>query len=140
MTTTDIILSTRNPSKAGQIKGVFYGLPVRVLTLEDAGIVGEAVEDGTTLEENALKKALFAWERTKKWSTKLEEEINRFNKFQNTVLKKDNKDTIDIEINIRTYAKYLFKEGSITEKRELLANLRSRLMYKNKKITLVEES
>ncbi|MDP3725610.1 MAG: non-canonical purine NTP pyrophosphatase [bacterium] len=68
MRTTDIILSTRNQSKAHQIKAVFDGLPVRILTLEEAGISGEAVEDGATLEENALKKALFAWERTVKWS------------------------------------------------------------------------
>ncbi len=65
---TDIILSTRNPSKANQIKAVFDGFPVQILTLEEAGIFGEAVEDGVTLEENALKKTLFAWERTKKWS------------------------------------------------------------------------
>ncbi len=68
MNTIDIILSTRNQSKAEQIKAVFGGLPVQILTLEDAGVSGEAVEDGATLKENALKKAFFAWEQTKKWS------------------------------------------------------------------------
>lgn len=68
MTIIDIILSTRNPSKAEQIKLVFGSLPMRILTLEDASVLGEAVEDGATLEENATKKALFAWEHTKKWS------------------------------------------------------------------------
>jgi len=43
------------------------------------------------------------------------------------------------EVNIRQYAKYLLKEGSVSDKRELLGNLRSRLNYKNKKVTLVEE-
>lgn len=56
----DIILSTRNPSKALQIQEVFDGSDVTVLTLDDVGIKGEAVEDGTTLEENAFKKADFA--------------------------------------------------------------------------------
>jgi XTP/dITP diphosphohydrolase len=56
----NIILSTRNPSKAEQIKAVFTSLPISVLTLSDRGIEGEAVEDGVTLEENSLKKALFA--------------------------------------------------------------------------------
>lgn len=56
----DIILSTRNPSKAEQIRALFAGTPFTVLTLADAGIEGEAVEDGETLEENALKKARFA--------------------------------------------------------------------------------
>jgi len=31
----------------------------------------------------------------------------------------------ELDINIRTYAKYLLKEGSITEKRELLGNLKA---------------
>jgi XTP/dITP diphosphohydrolase len=56
----DIILSTKNPSKAEQIKAVFAGSDITIKTLSEAGIDGEAVEDGTTLEENALKKALFA--------------------------------------------------------------------------------
>jgi hypothetical protein len=43
------------------------------------------------------------------------------------------------EVNIRQYAKYLLKEGSVSDKRELLGNLRSRLNYKDKKITLTEE-
>ena len=58
-----IILATRNPSKAEQIRGLFQGSSLSVLTLTEAGIEGDAVEDGTTLQENALKKALFAWER-----------------------------------------------------------------------------
>lgn len=58
----NIILSTRNPSKAEQIKQVFEGLPITILTLSEANIEGEGIEDGTTLQENALKKALFAYE------------------------------------------------------------------------------
>lgn len=58
-----IVLSTRNPSKAEQIKAVFAGLPISVLTLDEIGISGEAVEDGETLKENALKKARYAFER-----------------------------------------------------------------------------
>ncbi len=57
-----IILSTRNPSKAEQIKAMFVGSPFQILTLTEAGIEGEAVEDGNTLHENALKKARFAYE------------------------------------------------------------------------------
>jgi len=57
-----LILSTRNPSKAEQIKAIFEGLPVSVLTLDEAGIHGEAVEDGLTLHDNALKKARYAFE------------------------------------------------------------------------------
>lgn len=33
-------------------------------------------------------------------------------------------------------AKYILKEGTVGEKRELLANLRSRIIYKDKQLTL----
>jgi hypothetical protein len=42
------------------------------------------------------------------------------------------------EVNIRTYAKYVLKEGGLSEKRELLGNLRSRLVYTNKTIRLIQ--
>lgn len=64
----DIILSSRNTSKIAQIQPIFSGLPVRILSLSEAGIKGEAVEDGETLADNALRKALFAWGQTKQWS------------------------------------------------------------------------
>ena len=57
-----IILSTRNPSKAEQIRAIFNGTSFTILTLTEAGIKGEAIEDGKTLRENASKKALFAHE------------------------------------------------------------------------------
>ena len=71
---------------------------------------------------------------------KLEDEIRRFNKLQKIVNGKSGKELVEEnEVNIRQYTKYLLKEGSISDKRELLANLRSRLNYKDKKITLIEE-
>ncbi len=64
----DLILSTRNPKKVEQIRAMFAGTSVKILTLEDAGVTGEAVEDGDTLGKNAMKKAIFAQEHTGKWS------------------------------------------------------------------------
>ncbi len=69
---------------------------------------------------------------------KLEDEIARFNIFQRSVLGatekiKNNKDT-----DIRNFAKYILKEGTVGEKRELLANLRSRIVYKDKQLTLLD--
>jgi XTP/dITP diphosphohydrolase len=64
----DIIMSTRNPSKVAQIGTMLGGQKFSVLSLSEAGIDGEAEEDGATLEENALKKAFFAWEFTQMWS------------------------------------------------------------------------
>jgi XTP/dITP diphosphohydrolase len=56
----DIILSTRNPTKAIEIKTMLNQFDVNILTLSEAGIQGEANEDGNTLEENAAKKIDYA--------------------------------------------------------------------------------
>ena len=40
------------------------------------------------------------------------------------------------DLDIRSYAKYVLKEGSALEKRELLANLRSKIILKDKTILL----
>lgn len=67
---------------------------------------------------------------------KLEDEIARFNIFQRSVLGAKEKIKTNIETDIRNYAKYILKEGSTIEKRELLANLRSRIEYKDKTLRL----
>lgn len=71
---------------------------------------------------------------------KLEDEIRRFNKLQKIVNGQTGKALVEEnDVNIRQYAKYLLKDGSTSDKRELLANLRSRLNYKDKKITMIAE-
>jgi hypothetical protein len=70
---------------------------------------------------------------------KLEDEIARFNIFQRSVLGATDKIQNNNETDIRNYAKYILKEGTVTEKRELLANLRSRIVYKDKELTLISE-
>src|SRR3989344_2567179 len=65
-----IILATRNPSKADQIKNLFVGSRFDIKTLADVGIEGDVIEDGMTLKDNALKKARFAYEHSgyKHWT------------------------------------------------------------------------
>ncbi len=70
---------------------------------------------------------------------KLEDEIARFNIFQRSVLGATEKLQNNKDTDIRNFAKYILKEGTVGEKRELLANLRSRIVYKDKKLTLVSE-
>jgi len=70
---------------------------------------------------------------------KLEDEIARFNIFQRSVLGATEKLQNNKETDIRNYAKYILKEGATSEKRELLANLRSRILYKDKMLQLIEE-
>ncbi|MFH1744562.1 MAG: recombinase family protein [bacterium] len=70
---------------------------------------------------------------------KIEKEIGRYRKFQMGVLginEKENQKAKDIDI--RNYAKYILKEGEIFEKRELLFCLKSKLILKNKLLTLQE--
>lgn len=70
---------------------------------------------------------------------KLEDEIARFNIFQRSVLGSTDKVKNREDMDIRNYAKYILKEGSVSEKRELLGNLRSRIVYKDKALTLLKE-
>ena len=70
---------------------------------------------------------------------KLDDEIARFNKFQGHVLQVVGATKIaTADLDVRAYAKYVLREGGVSEKRGLLGNLRSRLVYKNKTITLAQ--
>lgn len=70
---------------------------------------------------------------------KLEDEVARFNIFQRSVLGSTDKVKNREDMDIRNYAKYILKEGSVSEKRELLGNLRSRIVYKDKTLTLLKD-
>lgn len=63
---------------------------------------------------------------------KFEEEIKRFQKFQKGVLGIKENPKTEKEIDIRTYAKYLLREGSVIEKRELLSCMKSRFVLAKK--------
>lgn len=64
----------------------------------------------------------------------IEQEVSRYNKLRENVMGRKS-EGVD-EINVRGYAKYLLKEGSVVEKRTLLAHLRNRIVMKDKRITL----
>lgn len=71
---------------------------------------------------------------------KLEEEIKRFNRLQRLAVKGKPKMQIDEDdIATREYAKYVLREGTAIEKRELMGHLRSRLVLNDKKITFLKE-
>jgi len=65
----------------------------------------------------------------------IEKELARFNKFRIGVLG-HKKETHESDIDVRNYVKYLLKEGTLIEKRELLSFLRSKIILKDKKIAL----
>jgi hypothetical protein len=66
---------------------------------------------------------------------KIRTEVERIKSFQRSVLG-DTKQIKIKDVDIRNYAKYILKEGSDLEKRELLGCFKSKILLKNKVITL----
>ena len=52
-----LIIATNNQKKLVEMKAVLCGLFDEILSLKEAGIEHETLEDGSTFEENALIKA-----------------------------------------------------------------------------------
>lgn len=65
---------------------------------------------------------------------KVEQEMARVNRFKAMLGEKEKNQNINV--NARDYAKYLLKEGTLVEKRELLYSLKSKLTLKDKKIII----
>jgi DNA invertase Pin-like site-specific DNA recombinase len=69
---------------------------------------------------------------------RIKAEIESHNEFQESVLGKEVKEKIKIkEIDIRNYAKHILRKRPMHEKRELLKHLRSKLILKEKKLSLI---
>ncbi|MDP3990946.1 MAG: recombinase family protein [Candidatus Nealsonbacteria bacterium] len=66
--------------------------------------------------------------------SKVEQEMARLNRFKAMLGEKERNKNIDV--SARDYAKYLLKEGTLVEKRELLFFLKSKLILKDRKISL----
>ena len=54
-----IVLATRNQGKIREMKKVFEGADVKVMSLDDFGPTPEPIEDAETFEDNAYHKAYF---------------------------------------------------------------------------------
>ena len=59
-----IIVATKNQGKVKEMINAFKNLPVELHSLSEFGNLPDAVEDGTTFTENALKKAKFYAKQT----------------------------------------------------------------------------
>lgn len=69
---------------------------------------------------------------------KIKSEIEAHTEFQESVLGKAVKERIKIkEVDIRNFAKHILRKRPIYEKRELLSNLRSKLVLKDKQISMM---
>jgi DNA invertase Pin-like site-specific DNA recombinase len=67
---------------------------------------------------------------------KFEDELKRFNKFHRGVLGVSGKKEKHKDIDLKTYSKYILKEGSNEEKRELMGCFVSKVVVKEKKVKL----
>lgn len=70
---------------------------------------------------------------------KFEVELRRFNKFQRGVLGTTNPKAKHKDVDLRTYAKYILREGTNEEKRELMGCLKSRILLQDRKIRLQDD-
>lgn len=52
-----LIIATGNMNKMREIREILGDLPVEIVSMKEAGISADIVEDGTTFEENAIIKA-----------------------------------------------------------------------------------
>jgi hypothetical protein len=67
---------------------------------------------------------------------KFEEELKRYNRFHRGVLGVSGSSKKHEDIDLKTYAKYILKEGSNEEKRELMGCLESKVVMKDKIVSL----
>ncbi|PIP71091.1 MAG: hypothetical protein COW90_01855 [Nitrospirae bacterium CG22_combo_CG10-13_8_21_14_all_44_11] len=91
--------------------------------INETNLINELVElmDKIDLDELGVK-------------SKVEQEMIRLNRFKAMLGEKEKSGNIDV--NSRDYAKYLLKEGTLVEKRELLSFLKSKLILKDRRILL----
>ncbi|MCR4673105.1 MAG: XTP/dITP diphosphatase [Lachnospiraceae bacterium] len=53
----NIIFATGNLNKVRELRGILADFPVEIISMKEAGIDADIVEDGSTFEENAVIKA-----------------------------------------------------------------------------------
>ncbi len=78
--------------------------------------------DGVDLNETSIKK-------------KVEVEVVRYKKFHRTLLG-ERSDMAVSDIDVKDYVKFLLKEGSIEEKRDIISCFKSPILFKSNSITL----
>ncbi|MEK7664858.1 MAG: hypothetical protein AAB361_01810 [Patescibacteria group bacterium] len=67
---------------------------------------------------------------------RIKEEMERYNKFQALMGFEKNTNAKPKNVDMRTFVKYILKEGSMLEKREQLSNMRSKLVLTKEGFTL----
>ena len=66
---------------------------------------------------------------------KFQEEVKRYNVFQSRVLKVEGKQE-NKDIDVKSYIKYLLREGSMSEKREILSCIKSKIVIRKSVLSI----
>lgn len=86
----------------------------------------EKIFDKVSLDEIGMKE-------------RIKDELEKHAEFQHQILGKTTKEKYRVkDVDIRNYAKYILRERSMWEKRELLSHLRSKLVLKEKQLELLD--
>ena len=64
---TDIAVATNNPGKLEELRKIANGWPVRLMGPQELGLVLDALETGSSFDENALIKARSLYWRAGGW-------------------------------------------------------------------------
>lgn len=123
----------RKQTKKGLQRYVYYrcthsrNLQCKEPAIREEELIEQLIEllDGLNLNASEVKR-------------KIDDEFERFSKFATDVLGISDKKKVQ-KINQTKYVEYLLKNGTITEKRELLDSLRNRLVLTNGKLRLDKE-
>lgn len=93
--------------------------------IEERVLIGELLKvlDQIDLDRSGLRK-------------NLEKEIERYAIFHSNIMGKQEEKYEVKDVDIRNYAKYVLEKGSVFEKRDLLKNVKSKVMVSGKKIVL----
>lgn len=62
-----LVMATGNAGKVREMRHIFSDMGIDILSAREAGVDSEAVEDGTTLKQNALKKARHVARQVTDW-------------------------------------------------------------------------
>lgn len=68
---------------------------------------------------------------------KLQREINRYRNLTENILKRKSPETKLPKVDFRDYARYVLREGTKEEKREILSCLKAKLILQNQTVTIV---
>jgi len=121
--------------KTGETRGYVY---YRCTGIKDRECPNEPINEPTLIEEMLTIIDQMSLEKSE-LRQKLEKEVTRYALFQTGVLKKDlPQSQKNRDISIKTFAKYLLQHGILMEKREVLSCIKSRILVKDKKLSLIE--